>query len=455
MTDKQDFLNQTAQALIGAAKAGALGRPVQIFKAETIAGPRAGALRLFAGLATGYLYRVLSADDAALARQFIAWPFPGAPQVYLDGRAVRVEAPWPPELATAAIRLREISPHPRLGGRWVIGVDEVGRTVIGGLTDSTPHWLVAGTTGSGKTTALIGAAYQLAQDPALRLVLVDGKEGAGLAPLQSLPGVVGPLAGDLHQARRALAWVHNQIKERYTSLADRVESGWTRVVVIFDEFQEFTDDPLVAELLRRVVLKGRAAGVHCLLATQHPTVGMFGKDDGGAVKRNLPGRLALRVLDAESSRVAVGAPVPRADRLTGAGDGYTITASVHRVQVALVEQRDLDRLPRAASLLEEYPDVEAEDLGQEVDTPRWAYTGAELACGLAAAARGWGRPRLSELLASRGLGRPGAERAIRLLQLGREALGALDALGLDVVERPVWRALDAPEAGAIVDPALD
>lgn len=141
---------------------------------------------------------------------------------------------------------------------------------------------------------------------------------------------------------------------------------------------------------------------------------------------------------------------PAWDRLTGAGDAYTITTQVHRVQVALVERGDLARLPRTDPILEDFPEVEAEDLGQEVEA-RWAYTGAELACGLAAAARGWGRPRLVELLAARGLGRPGAERAIRLLQLGREALEALDALGLEVVERPAWRASCPPEAGAIVD----
>jgi len=448
--DKQTYLQQTAQALIAAAQAGALGRPFQVLRVETVAGPRAGAVRLYGGLATGHLHRILASDDCALARQFVAWPFQGDTQVYMDGRAVRLEAPWPPDLATQAVRLREIAPHPRGSGRWVVGIDEVGRTVIGSLTDSSPHWLVAGTTGSGKTTALAGAAYQLSQDSSTRLILMDGKGGASLTYLSGLPGVVGPVAGDVLEARRALAWAYNELCRRYEALSARQGDGWPALVIIFDEFQELTTDPMVAELLRRVVLKGRAARVHCILATQHPTVGMFGRDDGGAVKRNLPGRLALRVLDAEASRVAVGAPIPRADRLTGAGDAYTVTAQVHRVQVALVEERDLTRLPRTNPLLEEFPEVEAGDLG-EVE-PRWAYTGAELACGLAAAARDWGRPRLVSLLARQGIGRPGAERAIRLLQLGRDQLEALDGLGLDVVERA---ACCAPEAGQIVDLECD
>ena len=429
---KHALLEQTARSLITAAVQGYLGRPMQVLKAETIAGPRAGAVRLYGGLHTGSLYRALAADDAALARQFIAWSFPGDVSVYLDGRAVRVEAPWPPGLATEAIRLRDIAPHPRGGGRWVIGIDEIGRTVIGSFGDRNPHWLVAGTTGSGKTTALLGAALQLARTGGARLVLIDGKAGAGLAPLTNLPGVIGPIAGDPITARRALGWVYRELQHRYETLAmGSVEMPYI-LVVVFDEFQEFTTDPLVAELLRRIVSRGRAARVHCLLATQHPTTRMFG-DNGGVIKRNLPARLALRVLDAKASEVAVGGPVPRADRLTGAGDAYTITTQIHRVQVALVEREDFDRVPRSEPVLDAFPDVNAEDLGQEVEPPRWSYTGEELAAALVAAAKGWGRPSLQRMMERLGMNRPGSVRADRLLRLGREQHQALEAMGGRVV----------------------
>ncbi|MBC7228697.1 MAG: hypothetical protein H5T61_15930 [Thermoflexales bacterium] len=429
--DRQALLNQMAQTLVAAASQGAFGDPIPIPRAETVNGPRAGAVRLFAGWHTGPLLRILAADDCALARQFIPWDFQDA-QVYLDGRAVRVEAPWPPELATQAVRLREINRQPRGGGRWTIGIDELGRTVIGALNHATPHWLLAGTTGSGKTTALLGAALQFSRDPQTRLVLIDGKGGAGLYPLRNLPGLVGPIATDLESARNALGWVHRELQRRYEMMASGRAVAFPRLVVVYDEFQEHTSDPLIAELLRRIVLKGRAAQVHCLLATQHPTVRMFG-EEGGAVKRNLPGRLALRVLDAKASEVVVGGPVPRADRLTGAGDAYAIATQTVRVQVALVEGEDLDEVERSEPEMDDYPPMGPEDVGQEVEEPRWSYTGEELAVALAAVVRGWGRPRLQAALEQRGLGRPGSVRADRLLRLAREQLEALREEGLEVV----------------------
>jgi len=440
MTDKRaDLLIQTARAFIQAAGAGAFGgRSIQILRAETVAGPRAGAVALYAGLETGRLYRALAADDAAAARQFIAWPFVSEPTVYLAGRAVRVEAGWPRELARDTIRLRSVARRPQGDGRWVAGVNERGQTVIAALDDQTPHFLYGGTTGSGKTVGLLSAGLQLSQDPNTRLVLIDGKMGAGLGPLVNLPGTVGPLATEVSTARDALGWVNDELRRRYRVIAAQGEvavRSFPRIVVIFDEFQEFTGDPCIVELLRRVLSKGRAARIHALLATQHPTVAAFGAD--GSLKRNLVGRMALKVLDAKASEVVVGAPVPRADRLLGAGDAYAIGASaIHRTQLVLVERQDLERAERHPPILEEWPPFHPEDAGQEPNA-RWSYTGAELAHGLAAARRGWGRDRLRDALDGAGLGRPGSVRADRLLRLCREQLEVLGELGFGLEEAPV------------------
>lgn len=435
MDRRAELLTQMSQAIIQAAAAGALtGSPIQVFRAEVIAGPRAGAVQLYAGLATGALFNALSADCSAMARQFVTWTFRGDPSVYLDGQALRIEAPWPKELAQDTIRLDSVCRQPKGNGRWVLGINEYGQTVIGGLNDATPNWLFAGTTGSGKTVALLSSGLQLSWDPLNRLVLVDGKLGAGLGLLVNLPGVVGPLATDTATARNALGWVYGELQNRYRIIAAEGEEAskrFNRLVIIFDEFQEFTADPLVAELLRRIVSRGRAARVHVLLATQHPTVGAFG--DHGAVKRNLPGRIALKVLDAKASEVVIGAPAPRADRLTGAGDAYAIGGTIHRTQLLLVDQRDLDRAERQPPVLEEWPEFQAEEVGQE-PAARWSYTGGELAYGLAAAYRGWGRPALAEALARAGFARPGSERASRLLRLCREQMEKLSCVGLALRE---------------------
>jgi hypothetical protein len=426
--DKETYLRKTAEALVLAAQQGVFGRPIQVLGAETIAGPRAGAVRLYAGLQSGLLYRILSAQDCALARQFIAWPFPSV-QVYFDGAAVRVEAPWPPELATKTIYLRNICRNPRGKLRWAVGVDEIGRTVIGGFSDSAPHWLVAGTTGSGKTTALLTVAYQLTQDPQARLVLLDGKGGASLAPLANAPNVLGPIATSVEEARAALRWVWGELQRRYASLAQGDGDLGPGLCVIMDEFQEFAEDPYVAELLRRIVLSGRAAKVHCLLSTQHPTIKAFGGQS--AIKRNLPGRLALRVLDGRASEVVIGASVPRADALTGAGDAYVVTTRIHRVQVAMVGREDWDALPRTEPEIPSWGDYHS-DLGA-IPEPRWSYSPAEVACGLVAAYQGWGRVRLLSLLQRIGAG-AGSIRADRLLSLGRATLSALSELGYELCQ---------------------
>ncbi|HIP97633.1 MAG TPA: hypothetical protein EYH32_10515 [Anaerolineae bacterium] len=449
MDERANLLVQTGQALIQAAAAGTFGgKPISIIRAETISGPRAGSVDLYAGVQTGILARTLAADNAALAAQFIAWPFPPNSQlaVYLAGRAVRLEAPWPPQLAQSSIRLENIAQNPKGDGRWAAGINEYGQTVIVGLDDHIPHWLYAGTTGSGKTVGLYSAALQLCRQPNNRLALIDGKWGGGLGPLVNLPGTVGPLATDVPSARAALAWVNKELQQRYQVIASRgpqAAEQFPRLIVIFDEFQEFVDDPPIRECLRRILSKGRAARIHALLATQHPTRASFGDD--ATMKRNLVGRMALKVTDAKASEVALGDSFPRADRLLGAGDAYVKgPQAIHRTQLVLVDERDLDEVERQNPILETWPEVKAEDLGQE-PTVRWAYTGEELAYGLVMAWRGWGRTRLEKALEWAGLGRPGAERGIRLLRLAREQMAALHKLGLTLsVGHP--RSPDEPDA---------
>jgi len=412
MDRRAEILNDWARRLVNAAHQGQLtGKAIQIRRVETVAGPRAGAVELHAGMNAGRLLRALSADDCALARQFIPFPFAGEPAVYMAGRFVRCEAGWPSDLAETLIRLTDLGAYPRNHGRWIAGKNELGQTVTLGLNDKTPHFLLAGATGSGKSMALRSTVLQLSRDPDNHLVLIDGKWGEGLGPLARLPGVVGPVAVDVIDARAALGWAVQAMKQRYQH-----PDTPGRVVVVVDEFQELTNDELITESLRRLVAQGRAANVHCLLATQHPALSSFG-DPG--IRRNLVGRVALRVMDYDASKVVVGGARPRADHLLGAGDAYAIApAGLHRAQLAYVDNRDFDKAERTEPELETWPEFEAEDLGQEPQV-NWSYSGAELGAALLSAVEGDGRPAMCDRLESHGLGRPGAERAIRLLQLAR------------------------------------
>ena len=247
--------------------------------------------------------------------------------------------------------------------------------------------------------------------------------------------------------------MHTELKRRYQIIAAEGEQAaqrFPRLVILFDEFQEFTHDGVVDELLRRIVSRGRAARIHTLLATQHPTIAAFGKDS--STKRNLPGRVALKVLDAKASEVIIGAPIPRADRLSGAGDAYTIGRSIHRTQLVLVDHRDLDQAERQPLTLETWPEFGPDDIGQE-PMVQWGYTGEELAYSLASAYRGHGRPRLQDALEKAGMGRPGSTRASRLLRLCREQLEVMEELGLgltDILPRPFMES-EGAQPGQIID----
>jgi hypothetical protein len=420
MADRRlKLLDRWAGSIIQAAQAGALdrGKPITIHSIEPVRGPRAGALECHAGLDTGRLLSVLSRDDFALHRQFVPWRFGGEPSVYLTSRYVRLEAAWPDDLAERDIKLADIGQHPKDGGRWIAGKNEVGATVTLGLSDTLPHFLFGGWTGSGKTWALRSALAQLSRDSANRLVLVDGKYGDGLACLGHLPNLAGPVAMDLDTARAALSWAVTEMVRRYRT-GDK--SG--RVIVAIDEVQEFTGksgDVLVTELVRKLTTQGRGAGVHLFIGTQHPVGDVF---SDSTIRRNLPGRVALRTEDYKASEVVIGGPTPRADRLLGAGDSFIVTPNAtRRAQLAYIPMPDLEAMNTSKPALSEWPEADPEAAGTlSEDAPRYQYDGDELAVSLVTAHENKGRPALVKALESAGLGRPGVEKAMRLLGLGRD-----------------------------------
>jgi DNA segregation ATPase FtsK/SpoIIIE-like protein len=168
--------------------------------------------------------------------------------------------------------------------------------------------------------------------------------------------------------------------------------------------------------------------VSLVLATQHPTNAAFGNN--ATIKRNVPGRIALRVSDAKSSEVAIGQSTPRADWLLGAGDAYAVVpGAVQRLQIAFLTRTELDRLQTGVPELVAWPEFSAESIGQMPVGNVAIYSGAELAVSLINARDDGGRPALVKALESSGLGKPGNVRADRLLRLGRDQLTALRSDG--------------------------
>lgn len=422
---RRELLNKWADNLVKAAQSGALGgQPVQLYRVELLAGPRVAGLWINAGLATGKLLRLLSADESALVRQFIPWEFPGEPAIYMSERYIAIEVGWPKGLAEEVIPLSTLPQRVKRSGYFVAGKNAIGQTIVLGLDDRHPHFLIAGATGSGKSNALKCAVVQLAQQ-GHSIILLDGKWGEGLGELKRLRGLVGPLATESNEIRNALGWAYREMRERYEKPVLRER----KLVIVFDEFQEYTGpqgDPLITELLRSLVARGRAAGIHLLLATQHPSIRTFGDP---SIRRNLSGRIALRVEDSKTSEIVVGAPQPRADRLLGLGDSYCIVPGLfYRTQIALVTRGDIAKASDGGPQMESWPEFRAEEISgqlpREPGRPQEFFTPEELALALEAASEGRGRPGFIQMLREAGCSM-GTERALRLMKLGREILRVL------------------------------
>lgn len=420
----QDWSNNVWQATLN----NAFGKkPLRIQHIHAVPGPRAGALEIDAGYAAGDFLKRLRADDHALLRQLIPWQFTGDPVVFMSRRFVRLEAGWPEGVGITDIRLKDLSRRGAGNGRWVAGMNEYGATITLGFSDRVPHYLVGGYTGSGKTYAMRAAIAQLAQDNANRLILIDGKFGDGLMPLQHLPNILGPVAVDLPTAKRALSYAVTEMRRRY-------ESGHkpTRLIVVIDEIQEFTQDEAFTEMVRILAAQGRGARLHLMIGTQHPKADAFG--DKSAIKRNLPGRLALQTEDYKASEVVVGGTSPRADKLMGAGDAYAITPqAIHRAQLAYIPNRELERDWSASQpLMDTWPEFDPEAAGTLPSNgnngPKWNYTAQELAIGLVQTRLGHGLPKLKRAFREAGLQPPGNVRGPRLQKISRDLIEQLAAM---------------------------
>ncbi|MBK7583834.1 MAG: PD-(D/E)XK nuclease family protein [Myxococcales bacterium] len=237
-------------------------------------------------------------------------------------------------------------------GRFVLGEDVEGEPLRADLSDPTScHLLIGGTTGSGKSVLLrsIAAGLVQYQPPSLiQLMLVDpkrvtfGSVEAGLGP-----HLARPVCFDAAESVGILTDLVAEMEDRYQRFAaQRVEhiddfnaaaaanDRLPRYVLLIDEFQDLlaskdTKDEFLASV-QRLGAKARAAGIHLVLATQHPDR----KTVPAAIKVNMTGKIALKVHQATDSLVVLGAR--GAEKLLGNGDLLAdLGRSIVRAQGAL------------------------------------------------------------------------------------------------------------------------
>ncbi len=252
----------------------------------------------------------------------------------------------------------------------ILGRDVAGKAVIANLAKA-PHLLIAGSTGSGKSVCmntLIMSLLSKFSPYDLRLILVDPKF-VELAMYRPIPHLITPVVNNAKQVPLALRWGVNEMERRYQILAavkaknleafnnrphkaepDLDEHGnvipdkLPLLVIIIDELADIMMSEAKSEVetsICRIAQKGRAAGIHLIIATQTPRKDII----TGVIKANLPTKIAFRVTSRIDSHVILD--TTGAEHLLGNGDMLFLAPGgegMERVQGTLVSDPEIQRV---------------------------------------------------------------------------------------------------------------
>ncbi len=270
----------------------------------------------------------------------------------------------------------------------ILGKDITGETQIVNLTQ-TPHLLIAGATGSGKSVcvnSIICSILYTRSPDEVRMVLIDPKI-VELKLYNDIPHLMTPVITEPKRAFQALQYLLYEMERRYSlldALGVRDIQSYNRkikkkklatqplpyVVVIVDEFADLmaTSGKELESTLARLAAMSRAVGIHLVLATQRPSIDVI----TGLIKANIPSRIAFMVAGKFDSRIIIDSV--GAEKLLGQGDMlFTSAWNPHpiRIQGAYLSEDEVEHVTDYVRTLGEPGYIDEEIFFDDDDEEEW------------------------------------------------------------------------------------